>query len=182
MSTGRIVIVSGPPGAGKSTVARALAEQAEGPLAVHLHTDDFYAYIQKGWVPMWEPQSLDQNTTVMRALAASAVAFARGGYEVAVDGLVGPWFFEPWKDAAALGGVDLHYVCLLPSEAETVARGTARTAPGAMTDPAVITQMWHAFQRRPSLPEHVFDTSGEVIEATIARVRAALAAGTLKLA
>jgi predicted kinase len=181
MTSGRIVIVSGPPGAGKSTVAQALAEQAEGPLAVHLHTDDFYAYIRKGWVPMWEPQSLHQNTTVMRALASSAATFAEGGYEVAVDGIVGPWFFEPWREAAVARGVDLHYVCLLPSEAETVARGTARTAPGAMTDPAVITQMWQAFHQRPSPPANVFDTTGETTEATTARVRAALASGGLKL-
>lgn len=182
MTAGRIVIVSGPPGAGKSTVARALAERAEGPLAVHMHTDDFYVYIRKGYVDPWRPESQAQNIAVMNALAASAAAFASAGYEVAVDGIVGPWFFDPWITAARAQGIDLRYVCLLPAEEENVARGVARTAPGAMTDPAVIRQMCEAFRRFPSPPANVLDTTGEDSEATIGRVRAALAAGGLKLA
>ena len=88
--TGRIVIVSGPPGAGKSSVARRLAEGAAGELAVHLHTDDFYAYVRKGLVMPWLPEARAQNITIMNALAAGAAAYAIGGYEVLVDGLVGP--------------------------------------------------------------------------------------------
>ena len=94
--TGRIVIVSGPPGAGKSTIARRLADGAATELAVHLHTDDFYTYVRKGFVAPWLPAAQAQNIAIMNALAASAAAFAVGGYEVLVDGIVGPWFFDPW--------------------------------------------------------------------------------------
>ncbi len=178
---GRIVIVSGPPGAGKSTVARALAQGSPGPLAVHLHTDDFYAYIRKGWVPMWRSESMAQNITVMRALAAAAAAYAKGGYDTLVDGLIGPWFLDPWREAAAAHGVELHYVCLMPSEAETVARGTARAEPGAMTDESVIRQMWQAFCDRPPEPANVVDTTGEAPESTAARLAALLTQGVLSL-
>jgi predicted kinase len=180
--SGRIIIVSGPPGAGKSTVARALADGAEGPLAVHMHTDDAYAYIRKGFVEPWRPESQAQNITIMNALAASAAAFAVGGYEVAVDGIVGPWFFEPWLEAAKAHDLDLRYICLMPAEAETVARGTARTAPGAMTDVNVITGMWQAFRKYAPPAANVLDTTGETSAATVARVSAALAAGGLRLA
>src|SRR5436190_3193195 len=179
--SGRIIIVSGPPGAGKSTVARALADGADGPLAVHMHTDDAYVYIRKGFVEPWRPESQAQNITVMNALAASAAAFATGGYEVAVDGIVGPWFFDPWLAAAKIHDLDLRYVCLMPSEADTVARGTARTAPGAMTDAGVITQMWKAFRQYAPPLANVLDTTGENPSATVARVRAALASGALRL-
>ena len=118
----RIVIVSGPPGAGKSTIARRLAETAPGPLAVHMHTDDFYADICKGYVEAWKPESRAQNTAVMQGLAAAAAAYAGGGYQVFVDGIVGPGFFDPWKHTAAARGLDLRFVVLRPDEPATVAR------------------------------------------------------------
>ena len=98
--TGRIVIVSGPPGAGKTAVARRLAENAAGPLAIHLHGDDFYAYIRKGFIEPWRTESRAQNAVVLEALAATAAIYAKGGYDVFADGIVGPWFFEPWVEAA----------------------------------------------------------------------------------
>jgi predicted kinase len=178
----RIVIVTGPPGAGKSTVARQLAEGAPGDRAVHLHTDDFYAYIRKGFVEPWRPESMAQNVTIMTALAATAGIYAKGGYEVAVDGIVGPWFFDPWKAVAAEHGLDVRYVALLPSEAETVARATARTAPGAMTDPEVVRQMWRQFRAFPSPPGSVLDTTGQPARETAGLIRDGLEAGRFRLA
>jgi predicted kinase len=179
--SGRIVIVSGPPGAGKSTVARRLAETAAGPLAVHLHTDDFYAYIRKGFVEPWRPESRAQNVTIMNALAATAAIYARSGYEVIIDGIVGPWFFDPWLAQAREHGLDLRYVVLLPSEAETVARGVARTAPGAMTDEAVIRTMWRQLREHAGDAAHRIDTTGESPDETLARVRIGLAEGRFTL-
>lgn len=178
---GRIVIITGPPGAGKSTVARALAEGSPVDRAVHLHTDDFFAYIRKGFVEPWRPESQAQNATIMEALVATAARFAADGYEVLADGIVGPWFLAPWVAGARAAGLDLRYVVLLPTEAETLSRGTARTAPGAMTDPAVIGQMWTAFATADIAAANRRDTSGESAIQTLAAIRAGLAAGGFTL-
>ena len=178
---GRIVIVSGPPGAGKSTIASKLARGAAGDLAVHLHTDDFYAYIRKGFVAPWLPQAQSQNIVVMEALAGSAATYARGGYEVVVDGIVGPWFYDPWLSAAREHELDLRYVLLMPDEASTVARATARTAPGAMTDAAVVRTMWAHFRTFAPPAAHILDTTGQSVGETLASLRDGLAAGRFKL-
>jgi predicted kinase len=178
----RIIIVSGPPGAGKSTVARGLAESDASALAMHMHTDDMYAYVRKGFIPPWRPESQAQNVVLMKAMAASAAICARGGYAVFVDGIVGPWFLDPWLAAARTHALDLRYIVLRPDEAETVARATARTAPGAMTDAAVVRQMCQAFAAFPPPPGHFIDTTGQTADETVARVAAGLDAGDFRLA
>ena len=178
----RIVIVTGPPGAGKTSVARRVSQLVATPRAMHMHTDDIYAYVQKGFVPPWMPEAQAQNITLQSALAASAGICARDGYEVFLDGIVGVWFLDPWKAAAREHGIELHYVVLLPSEAETVARATARTYPGAMNDAGVSRQMWQAFHTYPAPSAHVLDTSYHSVPDTVAVVFEGLAVGRFRLA
>ena len=176
-----IVIVSGPPGAGKSSVARRLAQQVAAPLAMHLHTDDIYTYVQKGFVPPWMPEARAQNTILMEAMAAQASVCALGGYAVFVDGIVGPWFFDPWLAAARADHLDLRYVVLMPDLATTLARATARTAPGAMNDAGVAGRMWQAFQDFPPAADQVLDTTLQSLPETVAAVFSGLNAGRFKL-
>jgi predicted kinase len=175
-----IVIISGPPGAGKSTVARRLADGAPGRLSVHMHTDDFYAYIRKGYVEPWKPESRAQNVAVMNGLAAAAAAFAAGGYEVLVDGIVGPWFFDPWKAGAKAGGLDLRFVVLRPDEVSTVARALAREG-HPMRDADVVSFMWKQFADMGELEAHAVDSTDESPEATAAALRVRLDAGAFRL-
>ena len=47
---GRMIIITGPPGTGKTTTASVIAMESDLEKSVHMHTDDFYHYLCKGIV------------------------------------------------------------------------------------------------------------------------------------
>jgi chloramphenicol 3-O-phosphotransferase len=177
--TGSILILTGPPGAGKSTIARLLADSSTRP-TVHLHTDDFYVAIRKGYIAPWLREAQQQNIVVVGVIVDAALAYARGGYDVIIDGIVGPWFLDPFRDAAK-NGVSFDYVVLRPSEAETVRRGSARSFEKALRDEAVIAQMWQAFSDLGPLEPHALNSTAASAEETAAQIRSGAAEGRFRL-
>ena len=125
MEQGRIIVITGAPGTGKTTTASVIAEKSDLGKSVHLHTDDFYHYLCKGAIPPHLPKSEEQNLVVIEAFLEAAKRFARGGYDVVVDGIVGPWFLDPWLRAAGQG-YEVHYIVLRAGKEETMRRAVGR--------------------------------------------------------
>jgi tRNA uridine 5-carbamoylmethylation protein Kti12 len=148
-----VLILTGPPGAGKTTTARLLA--ASFPRAVHLESDAFFHFIASGHVAPWRPQSHEQNTTVMRIVATAAAGYADAGYLTIVDGIVSPdWFFPPLRDALHASGHTVAYAVLRPSVEVCIARAASR-AGAELADGEVITQLWDDFAGLGPLEGHV---------------------------
>ena len=112
--------------------------------SVHMHTDDFYHYLSKGAVAPHLPASNGQNRVVIEAFLEAAKRFARGGYDVVVDGIVGPWFLQPWKQAAR-EGYEVHYIVLRASREETLKRATGRAKLNRETNIELVETMWEQF-------------------------------------
>ena len=140
---GQITIISGPPGAGKSTVARLIADTAARP-TVHLDSDTFYTWIRTGFVPPYLPEAARQNEVVIPLIAETACGYARGGYDVLLDGIIGPWSLPPFVAAAERDALTLTFVVLRPSLEVTLARATER-AGRALRDPEPIKGLHQAF-------------------------------------
>ncbi len=175
---GQVIVLSGPPGAGKSTVGRLLT--AEHSSSVYLHADDFWANIVTGAIPPYQPESGQQNQLVMTVLATAALGYAQGGYYVVVDGVVGPWYVGEFRIAAAGTGIPLHYVILRPDEQTTMGRATGRGA-DALTEPGPVLDMYRQFRNLGEYDVHAIDSTGRDAADTARLVRAGLAAGRFRL-
>ena len=180
--TGSVLILTGPPGAGKSTVADILARQSETP-AVHLHTDDFYdRYIKSGYVLPWLPESQKQNEVVTSVIAGAACSYAVGGYFTVIDGIVGPWLLTPYRAAAAAANIPLHYVVLRPASADIAfARVQARGTHGLKAEEPV-RDLFRQFADLGALEKHAFDSGAMRAEETAAALQRKIRDGEFRLA
>lgn len=172
---GAVVVVTGPPGAGKSTAsARLVTQTARGVL---IDGDSFFTAVKTGWVEPWKPEAAEQNTIVIDALGAAAGRYARGGYGVVVDGIVGPWFLERFR---AEINAALHYVVIRPSRQAAFARATARPAP-RLNRPEAVSKMYDEFASVGVYERCVVDNSIKTLDATVRTIAEGLSDGRFRV-
>jgi cytidylate kinase len=97
---GELVVITGPPGAGKSSVSEILAHQRR-PSAL-VTGDSFFAMIKQGYILPWLPEARHQNSVIIEAAAAAAGRLSEIGF-VVYDGVLGPWFFAHLCTSGGVG-------------------------------------------------------------------------------
>lgn len=172
---GEVLVLTGPPGSGKTTTAAALA-QVPGSPKVHLHTDDFWGFIKTGYIAPYLPEARAQNEVVVDVFAKVAEGYARGGFFVVLDGIVGPWFLPTFRALS----VPLHYVVLRPPLEIAIQRCGERGG-DTLTDPAVIADLHRQMSSLGELERHVLVTDELDREALLDRVIAATRSGAYRL-
>jgi 2-phosphoglycerate kinase len=160
-----LIVITGPPGAGKSTVAALVARSY--PRSVLIEGDAFFAFLDRGAIEPWLPEANDQNDVVIQAAAAATGRFASNGYLTVYEGIVGPWFLPTFLDSTGLAS--LHYVVLAPNVETCVERVAHRTGHG-FRDEAATRKMHAEFERAEVATRHLLTDAENTPESTASEV------------
>ena len=146
-----LIVVTGPPGAGKSSVSEELAKRWK-PSAL-VPGDAFFGMIKQGYVLPWRSEARGQNTVIIEAAAAAAGRLCHHCV-VVYDGVVGPWFLPTFLRASGLA--HLQYVVLLPPLDVCSERVHTRVDHG-FTDVRVTREMYQQFAAAAVDSRHLID-------------------------
>ena len=149
---GSLLLITGPPGAGKSAVAATIGERLNRSAVVT--GDAFFGFLASGKREPWLPAAHEQNETVIKAAAAATGLFVRGGYDTVFEGVVGPWFLPEFASVSGLESLD--YVILMPPVDTCLARVVGRRDHG-FTDESATRHMHRDFADAEIDARHIID-------------------------
>ena len=180
-----VLLLTGQPGSGKSTVARLVADRFD-PVAC-VESDWFWTTIVRGHIQPWLAEADAQNRTVLKACSTAVAELALGGYTVIVDGIIVPTQLRLFTDALRRTGGDVHYIVLRPALDVTLRRATARAGDEriaghpALVETGPVRVMWRQFRDLGRYESHVLDNGSEDAQETADRVWSRLGEGTDRL-
>lgn len=169
-------MLTGPPGAGKSTVAELVVDSFDPSMLVS--GDSFFHFLRRGAVAPWLPESAAQNDAITAATGAATGRLAAGPSTIVFDGIVGPWYLPMFFEHTGL--TSLSYAVLLPPVEQCVAGVLGRTGHG-FADEDATRQMHAEFASATIDPRHVFANPSGQAEATAAAILAAHERGLLRV-
>ncbi|HXJ88657.1 MAG TPA: hypothetical protein VMS18_17685 [Candidatus Binatia bacterium] len=133
-----VIFLSGPIGAGKTAVAKALLPLLPAPLS-YIEGDTFWSFIRKDG----ERGLRDDFPVLVRSMTAAAVPFARSGFCVLIDFSIPPAFVDTARKI--LKEVPFDFALLRPSF-EVCARRAATRSEGAISDSVRLKSFYARFE------------------------------------
>ena len=166
-----IFLLTGPPGAGKSSVARTLLQRF--PFGFHIPLDDLREWVVSGVahpVPTWSEETTRQFTLAREGAVRLAKQYAKAGFAVVIDDIINvqdvAQLFAP-----ALEGYPFHKIILLPPVVVAQHRNRERTNKSfdtnILAEPIRNIHQWFSDQVAPADEWATIDNSGLTIDETV---------------
>jgi len=167
---GAVIMLSGPVGAGKSTVARELLSILSGPVS-YIEGDTFWSFIHKS-----KSRDRRENFRVIsRSMTAAAVPFARSGYDVVLDFSIPPEFLKTAQ--IIVKEIPLDYILLRPSQPVCEARAASR-AEGKIANYEPYRDFYSLFD---GAERHVISDDVADAAAIATRIREGISSGVFRV-
>jgi tRNA uridine 5-carbamoylmethylation protein Kti12 len=148
MAKGRLLLLTGSPGCGKTTVAPLVAD-FESPSAC-LDLDWFFAKLRQGAIAPWLEEAHQQNRVVLSAAASAVATFAAGSYFTVAEGILYPFMLDLFAGACESLGIDINYAVLRAPLDVVQERVQQRTSEplhkDALADEGVVGDLWTQFE------------------------------------
>jgi chloramphenicol 3-O-phosphotransferase len=148
-----IFLITGTPGSGKSSVARALLQRFE--FGLHLPVDDLREFVISGIahpVPTWTEETGRQFRLARESTAITAKLYATNGFAVVIDDVISSEDVSSLF-APAFGEFDFHKILLQPRLGVALERSRTRTNknfdPRFLEEPIRQIHAWISKQELP---------------------------------
>lgn len=166
---GTIILLTGTPGAGKTTVAEALSRMFSQ--SAHVSVDFFRKMIKAGYASphFWNDEVERQYRLARTNAALTARNIALEGFTVIIDDIIRQKWVEEWKQN--LAGLNLRFVLLLPSLEIAKRRNLTREV--WTVDEAIITSLHELLtaENTRELGWLVIDNSQLTIQETVEAIK-----------
>lgn len=153
-----IIILSGPVGAGKTTVAKELICLLDGPVA-YIEGDKFWSFLAKDADKFTR---IENFKMVMRSMTVAAMPYCRVGYQVVLDFSIPPWYMEVILEILKRRDIMVDYVVLNPGE-EICAQRAAERSEGKIPDYSVYKKLYDCFNEVQKYTIHDEENDAKVI-------------------
>lgn len=168
-----LVLITGPPGAGKTTVSKSLLPDLPGEWA-YISQDDLRQMVVTGYASAddydynWSPSTKRQWTVSIPICVDIAKRYLGYGINCLVDFSALPDQFEVWK--SEIGDVPYKLFILLPKEEIVVNRNKHRNSISRLKDKKVRLNH-NAFLEWVNHDVSIIDTSSDDIEQSVLKIK-----------
>ena len=161
MPSGQLLLLTGSPGSGKTTVAPLVADYAAPSCCLNL--DWFFASLRNGAIDPWKPEAHQQNRVVLSAAASAVATFTAGGYFTVAEGILYPFMLDLFAAACEPLGIDVNYAVLTAPLSTVLTRVQDRLSEPqhatALADEKVVGDLWSLFEEQGVDGRHRIDSS-----------------------